>query len=127
MVNNTWKTVTLDQIGTFQKGTGISRAESNSGTLPAVRYGELYTVHNNYIREYTSCVSREVASKALRVHYGDILFTCSGENKEDIAKCAAIIDNSEVYVGGDIIVLTPTEKVDPFFMGFILNTQSVIQ
>lgn len=127
MVNNSWKTVTLSQIGTFQKGSGISRAESNSGTLPAVRYGELYTVHNNYVRTYTSHVSREVASKALRVHYGDILFACSGETKEDIAKCAAIIDDSEVYAGGDIIVLSPTTEVDPIFLGFILNTQNVIQ
>lgn len=127
MVNNSWKTVTLSQIGTFQKGSGISRAESNSGVLPAVRYGELYTVHNNYVRTYTSHISREVANKALRVHYGDVLFACSGETKEDIAKCAAIIDNSEVYAGGDIIVLSPTTEVDPIFLGFILNTPNVIQ
>ena len=127
MVNNSWKSVTLSQIGTFQKGSGISRAESNSGMLPAVRYGELYTVHNNYVRTYTSHISREVANKALRVHYGDVLFACSGETKEDIAKCAAIIDNSEVYAGGDIIVLSPTTEVDPIFLGFILNTQNVIQ
>lgn len=127
MVNNSWKTVTLSQIGTFRKGSGISRAESNSGTLPAVRYGELYTVHNNYVRTYTSHISREVANQALRVHYGDVLFACSGETKEDIAKCAAIIDGSEVYAGGDIIVLSPTTEVDPIFLGFILNTQNVIQ
>ena len=127
MVNNSWKTVTLSQIGTFQKGSGISRAESNSGVLPAVRYGELYTVHNNYVRTYTSHISREVANKALRVHYGDLLFACSVETKEDIAKCAAIIDNSEVYAGGDIIVLSPTTEVDPIFLGFILNTPNVIQ
>lgn len=127
MVNNSWKSVTLSQIGTFQKGSGISRAESNSGVLPAVRYGELYTVHNNYVRTYTSHISREVANKALRVHYGDVLFACSGETKEDIAKCAAIIDNSEVYAGGDIIVLSPTTEVDPIFLGFTLNTPNVIQ
>ena len=127
MVNNSWKSVTLSQIGTFQKGSGISRAESNSGVLPAVRYGELYTVHNNYVRTYTSHISREVANKALRVHYGDVLFACSVETKEDIAKCAAIIDNSEVYAGGDIIVLSPTTEVDPIFLGFTLNTPNVIQ
>lgn len=127
MVNSIWRTVNLSQIGTFQKGSGINRSESNTGTIPAVRYGELYTVHDNYVRRYTSHISREIADKALRVRYGDILFACSGETKEDIAKCAAIIDNSEVYAGGDIIVLSPTIKVDPVFLGFILNTQDVIQ
>ena len=77
MVKGTWEKITLGQIGTFQKGSGISRAESNSGTLPAVRYGEIYTIHNNYVRKYNSHISREIAEKALRVHRGDILFACS--------------------------------------------------
>ena len=127
MVKETWKSITLDQIGTFQKGSGISRAESNSGILPAVRYGEIYTIHDNYIQKYNSHISREVADKALRVHYGDILFACSGETKEDIAKCVAIIDDAEVYAGGDIIVLTPKLKVNPVFLGFVLNTPEVIR
>ena len=127
MVNNRWENVTLAQIGTFKKGAGISRTESNSGDLAAVRYGELYTLHNYYIRGYNSHISRTVAEKALRVYCGDILFACSGETKEEIAKCAAIIDNVEVYAGGDIIVLTPCMKVNSVFLGFILNTQAVIQ
>ena len=127
MVSDRWENVTLAQVGTLKKGSGISRTESNSGNLAAVRYGELYTLHNYYIRVYNSHISRTVAEKALRVYYGDILFACSGETKEEIAKCAAIIDNVEVYAGGDIIVLTPCMKVNPVFLGFILNTQAVIQ
>lgn len=127
MVSDRWENVTLAQVGTFKKGSGISRTESNSGNLAAVRYGELYTLHNYYIRVYNSHISRTVAEKALRVYYGDILFACSGETKEEIAKCAAIIDDVEVYAGGDIIVLTPCMKVNPVFLGFILNTQTVIQ
>ena len=61
------------------------------------------------------------------MHYGDILFACSGETKEDIAKCATIIDDAEIYAGGDIIILSPRIKVDPIFMGFMLNTPEVIQ
>ena len=122
-----WEKYCLADIGTFKKGSGISREESNSGTIPAVRYGEIYTTHNDCVRNYTSHISREVAQKALRVNYGDLLFACSGETKEEIAKCASIIDDKEVYAGGDIIVLSPTVKADPVFWGYILNTANVVK
>lgn len=121
-----WENVTLGKIGSFEKGAGISRAESNSGKINAVRYGELYTSHNNYIRSYYSHISKEVSEHSHRVQYGDILFACSGETKKDIAKCATIIDKTEVYAGGDIIVLSPYVKTDPIFMGYLLNTPFVI-
>ena len=127
MVKGAWQRLSLAQIGDFSKGSGINRAESHTGDIPAVRYGELYTVHNNYVRSFVSHISREVADRAKRVHYGDILFACSGETKEDIAKCATIIDDTEIYAGGDIIILTPRMKVHPIFMGFMLNTPEVIQ
>lgn len=127
MVMADWTEYRLCEIGTFQKGSGISRDEMLSGSLPAVRYGELYTAHDNYVKRYTSHISEEVAQKALKVGCGDILFACSGETKEDIAKCAAIIDDFDVYAGGDIIALRPTIKTNPVFLGYILNTADVVR
>ncbi len=127
MVNTEWKEYHLRDIGPFKKGSGISRDESSTGSIPAVRYGEIYTTHHNYVRQYKSHISGEVAQRALRVKYGDILFACSGETKEEIAKCVAIADEKEVYAGSDIIVLSPTLKTDPIFLGYILNTADVIQ
>ena len=127
MVKSKWKEYLLRDIGIFRKGSGISRDESQTGTIPAVRYGEIYTTHHNYVRQYKSHISEEVARRALQVRYGDILFACSGETKEDIAKCVAIVDEKEVYAGGDIIVLSPTVKTNPIFLGYILNTADVIR
>lgn len=127
MVKSKWKEYLLRDIGIFRKGSGISRDESQTGTIPAVRYGEIYTTHHNYVRQYKSHISEEVARRALLVKYGDILFACSGETKEDIAKCVAIVDEKEVYAGGDIIVLSPTVKTNPIFLGYILNTADIIR
>ena len=116
-----WETYALGELGTFAKGKGISREESSTGTICAVRYGELYTKHQNYVKQYYSHISKEVASKALKVSYGDILFAASGETKEEIGKCAAIVDRNEIYAGGDIIVLRPNRPLDPIFIGALLN------
>lgn len=119
-----WTEHTLSELGSFRKGVGISRTEANSGKLRAVRYGELYTQHHNYVREYHSHISDEVAQKARLVHYGDLLFAASGETKEEIGMCAAIVDDYEVYVGGDIIIFTPEQKLHPIFMGTLLNASA---
>ena len=120
-----WNKCKLGSLGVFVKGTGISRNQSNSGNLPAVRYGELYTKHQNYVTNYFSHISEEVAANAQRVSRGDILFAASGETKEEIGKCAAIIHETDVYAGGDILVFRPATQLDPVFMGTLLNTADV--
>ena len=120
-----WKAHRLGDLGMFVKGSGISRAESNTGRISAVRYGELYTTHQNYVTHFVSHISKEVATKAKQVYKGDILFAASGETKEEIGKCAAIIDDNIVYAGGDILILRPHEPHNPVFMGTLLNTEEV--
>lgn len=74
-----WRTYKLGELGSFDKGCGISRAESNTGNFPAVRYGELYTKHTDYVKQYYSYISDNVAETAKRVTFGDILFAASGD------------------------------------------------
>lgn len=116
-----WRTYKLSELGLFDKGCGISRAESNTGNFPAVRYGELYTKHTDYVRRYYSHISGEVAQTAKRVTFGDILFAASGETKEEIGICAAIVDRKDVFAGGDIVVFTPITEIHPIFFGTLLN------
>ena len=121
-----WEIKTLGELGSFSKGSGISRAEANTGSIPCVRYGEIYTHHNDYIKKYNSFISSEVAQKAKLLHYGDILFAGSGETKEDIGKSIAFIENIQAYAGGDIIILsTDTNICDAKFIGYISNTSFV--
>lgn len=120
-----WKSYKLRDLGEFLKGSGISRAESNTGKIPAVRYGELYTHHHNYVVDYISRISKDVAAKAKQVYKGDILFAASGETKEEIGKCAAIFSQETIYAGGDILIFRPSVYLNPIFMGTLLNTADV--
>lgn len=120
-----WKSYKLRDLGEFLKGSGISRAESNTGKIPAVRYGELYTHHYNYVVDYISRISKAVAAKAKQVYKGDILFAASGETKEEIGKCAAIFSQETIYAGGDILIFRPSVYLNPIFMGTLLNTADV--
>lgn len=121
-----WEVKRLGDLGSFLKGRGISRDQAQSGDIPCVRYGEIYTVHHDVIRSFASRISREVAETATPIRYGDLLFAGSGETKEEIGKCVALGTHAEAYAGGDIVILRP--KVgDPFFLGYLMNTSSVVR
>lgn len=122
-----WKIKTLENIGSFTKGSGISRSDSLSGRIPAVRYGELYTDHDNYIKTFHSFISPEVAKTSRKMKQGCILFTASGETKEDIGKAVAFLDDFEAYAGGDLIILNPKGDYSSQYLGYTLNSPSSVR
>lgn len=119
-----WVTTKLGRLGAFLKGSGVRKDESMSGDLPCVRYGEIYTKHNNYIKGFHSWISKVVAATARRLKTGDLLFAGSGETKEEIGKCVAFVEELEAYAGGDIVILRP-ENTNSVFMGYYLNTAPI--
>lgn len=121
-----WEICHLGDIGVFLKGSGVKKDESNSGHIPCVRYGEIYTRHNDYIKKFNSYISREVSLTATKLFRGDLLFAGSGETKEDIGKCVAFVDEVEAYAGGDIVILRP-KWGDPLFWGYSLNSDNVVK
>lgn len=124
LIPNDWKISSLGNLGQFSKGSGIKKDESQSGDIPCIRYGELYTKHNNIIRNCHSFISEEVSKCSKKIKYGDILFAGSGETKEDIGKCASFIHKYEAFAGGDIIVFTP-RNCSSVYLGYLLNSKEI--
>ncbi|MDR2697026.1 MAG: restriction endonuclease subunit S [Holophagales bacterium] len=122
-----WVETTLGSIGDFSKGRGISKDEAHSGKIPCVRYGEIYTHHNDYVKEFNSYISEEVAESSRYLRIGELLFAGSGETKEEIGKCVAFTNQCEAYAGGDIIILTLRIEADSLFLGFYLNSRPIAE
>ena len=122
-----WDALPLSDIGNFSKGAEITREQANSGNLPCVRYGEIYTTHDNYIRAFYSHISPELAKTATRLKTGDILFAGSGETKEEIGKAVSFIGKEEAYAGGDIIILSPKIPASSLYLGFVLNDEASVR
>lgn len=122
-----WRSVQLDMLGTFLKGAGIRRHEASSGNLPCVRYGEIYTEHSDYIRNFQSWISPAVASTATKLQRGDLLFAGSGETKKEIGKCVGFLGDSVAYAGGDIVILRPSCDLNTMFMGYMMNMPNIVR
>ena len=119
-----WEEVKLADVGTFRKGSGITKKDLCPEGVAAIRYAELYTKHDVTVRQIYSYVSEETAAKSCTVNTGDILFATSGETLEEIGKCAAYLQTSPCVTGGDCIVFSP-DSHDSHFLSAVLNTGDV--
>ncbi|MDD5204237.1 MAG: restriction endonuclease subunit S [Desulfobacterales bacterium] len=115
-----WKVKRLGDIGSFAKGKGIRKDEVVANGLPCIRYGEIYTHYNDYIRDFFSFIPARVAKQSRPLRKGDLLFAGSGETAGEIGKCVAFLDDAEAYAGGDIVVLSPTEQ-NSMYLGYLMN------
>lgn len=128
LIPEDWKITKLGELGNFSKGVGISREECHTGNLAAIRYGEIYTSHNDYIKEFYSGISPKIASTSKKLTFGDLLFAASGETKEEIGKCVAFISHEEAYAGGDIIILSIDSNLhDAQYWGYYLNSTQIVK
>src|SRR5690606_596354 len=92
-----WKVYRLGDLGDFLKGKGISKKDRKESGIPCILYGEIYTEHHFYVKEFVSFIDNKTASKCMRLEKGDILFTGSGETREEIGKPVAYLDDREAY------------------------------
>jgi type I restriction enzyme S subunit len=119
-----WKARLLKEIGTFSKGKGIRKDEVVAEGLPCIRYGEIYTHHNDYIRDFLSFIPVDAAKRSRRLRPGDLLFAGSGETAEEIGKCVAFLGDVEAYAGSDIVILTPSGH-NSMYLGYLMNHPSI--
>ncbi|OUD36300.1 restriction endonuclease subunit S [Flavobacterium sp. FPG59] len=122
--NNTipqgWQTKSLGQIGTFLKGKGITKAEIIETGKPCIRYGQIYSEYNYFVKEFKSFIDETSAKKSEPIFKNDLLFAGSGETLTDIGKCVAYIKDEEAYAGGDIVILRPNSE-DSHYLGYLFN------
>ena len=112
----------LGDIAEFVRGKGLSKSMKDSGDVPIILYGELYTRYNGApITRIVSRASREGVANATLLHYGDIVMPITSTTKEaQIGIAAAMLYEGEpVYLGGDAIALRHHE--DAKYLMYVLN------
>lgn len=119
--DNNWKSVKLSKLGVFSKGAGITKAELVDIGVPAIRYGELYTLHHIKVKKPNSFASPEAAKHSRYITKGDIIFAGSGETIDEIGKSVVYLGDEDCLAGGDTIILSP-KGVHPLFLSYYLNS-----
>jgi type I restriction enzyme, S subunit len=119
-----WSVKPLRLVGRLLKGTGGSKEDIVEEGVPCVRYGDLYTTHNNFIEEARSYLTEERAQDYTPIEYGDVLFAASGETIEEIGKSAVNLLHG-ARCGGDVVILRPSEPTVARFLGYATDAAPV--
>ena len=119
-----WRNVRLSELGRLIRGRGITRADLVPIGVPCLRYGEIYTKYQGIVSSLASRVEEAVASKAIPLYHGDIIFAASGETSEEIGKAVAWLGHGHAVSGGDTVVLR-SHGQDPTFLVHALNAEYV--
>ena len=120
-----WRIRRLASFGFFSKGGGFSKSDLTENGISAVLYGDIYTKYEYVIDSVERNISPVVANNSVKLHRGDLLFTGSGETKEDIGKCVVFDSNEEAVAGGDVIIFKQKEN-NKLFLSYCLNTHGII-
>ncbi len=118
-----WEVRRLGTIGRFSKGGNISRSELiyTDGGVPAILYGDLYTKYDIVAENIINRITKETAANSVELKKGDLLFTGSGETKEDIGKCVVFNSDEPAYAGGDVIIFKQ-DIFDSYFISYSQNS-----
>ena len=121
-----WDLRQLGLIGSLFKGSGGTKEDEVDDGVPCVRYGDIYTQHEYFIRETRADITEESAAKYTPIRYGDILFAGSGETIDEIGKSAVNLIDGPAYCGGDVIVFRPAIEADATFLGYAADCSTSI-
>lgn len=119
-----WAEVPLSEVGALIRGRGGSKADAVDNGVPCIRYGDLYTRHDNVVRDVQSFVAASRASAYTALQFGDVVFAASGETVDEIGKAAAFCGTQPAVTSGDTIVLRPGQRADGRFLGYAANSIS---
>ena len=119
-----WDTIKIARLGPLTKANGGSKQDNVDSGVSCIRYGDLYTTHEYFIRGSRSYIGPDKLGEYTPIRYGDALFAASGETFGDIGRSAVNLLREEAFCGGDVIVLRPTTNLDPLFLGYALDSMS---
>ncbi len=126
VIPENWEVKKVGELGEFKKGKGISSNEVTEEGFSAMMYGDIYIKYDTKFEKVDYKIPEDISKNSTEVYKGDLLFTCSGETAKEIGKCVCYIGDENIFIGGDIIGLTPKED-DSLFLAYQQNGYNLIK
>lgn len=118
---NDVKIMTLGDLGTFVRGSGLQKKDLTTQGIPAIHYGQIYTYYGTYAKKTKSFVSQEFALKARKAKHGDLIIATTSENDEDVCKAVAWLGDEDIAVSNDACFYDHT--MNPKYIAYYFQTE----
>ena len=118
---NDVKIMTLGEIGTFVRGSGLQKKDFTPTGVGCIHYGQIYTYYGTYAKKTKSFVSQEFALKARKAKHGDLIIATTSENDEDVCKAVAWLGDEDIAVSSDACFYAHT--MNPKYIAYYFQTE----
>ena len=120
---NNVEVVTLGEIGTFVRGSGLQKKDFTPSGVGCIHYGQIYTYYGTCADKTKSFVSYETAKQLKHVEHGDVIITNTSENVEDVCKAVVYLGKEPIVTGGHASIFKPSEKIDGKYFAYYTQTE----
>ena len=113
-----WKT--LGEVGTFVRGTSFQKKDFEEKGVGCIHYGEIYTRYSLFAEKTISYLNEEIANKARKAGYGDLIIATTSENDDDVCKSVAWLGSENIVVSNDACYYHHT--LNPKYVAYFFRT-----
>ena len=99
-----WEVKKLGEIGTLERGAGISKKDFVDDGLPCIHYGQLHTTFGAYTRKNITFIPKDLLPKYKIAHSGDLILAITREDVEGSCKSTAWLGGYDVVIGSDAAI-----------------------
>ena len=113
-----WKT--LGEVGIFVRGTSFQKKHFVEKGIGCIHYGEIYTRYGLFAKKAISYLNEEIANKARKAAYGDLVIATTSENDDDVCKSTVWLGTESIVVSNDACYYHHT--LNPKYVAYFFRT-----
>lgn len=117
-----WEIKKIGEIGTVERGAGISKKDFVEEGLPCIHYGQLHTILGPTTRHHHSCIPESLLPKYKIAHMNDVIMAITSEDVEGSCKSTAWLGNYDIVIGSDAAILH--HEQDGTFLSYYTMTKA---
>lgn len=115
-----WKP--LGSLGELLRGSGLQKKDFTETGVPAIHYGQIYTLYGLSTKKTKSFVSPELAKQLRKVEKGDVVITNTSENLADVGKSLVYLGEQQAVTGGHATILKPGQCLLGKYFAYFTQT-----
>ena len=99
-----WEVKKIGEIGSVERGAGISKKDFVEDGLPCIHYGQLHTIFGAITHKHKTCIPENLLPKYKIAHPGDVVMAITSEDVDGSCKSTAWLGNYDIVVGSDAAI-----------------------
>lgn len=120
--NKKWDVKAFGEVGTLQRGSGLSKKDLVLEGHPCMLYGQIHTRFGAFTTKHIACIPENLVTTAKIAHPNDLIMAITSEDVEGSCKSVAWLGDYDIAVGSDAAIYHHT--LNCIYVSYFVQTQA---